>query len=269
MGVGDLEAAFGHRWGMAAVFGGLRAAIRPGNPALWWPLLVMAASLYALVRWTRRRDLKSLGLLGLVMVLDLAGVVATVDVDWKTYRRDDLAHPPALTRAIRATDPDPGHRLLVPRYQADYDRPIEVLWPETNLRWGVATFNAYGPFWPKANRLLFRFMPWGSSEAVLDLLRNPRLCAAMGIQWVAARTEEERGSLPLPGPQHCRSSRTDRWHRVVGGGSGRGRSARPRATARAGHLSAPPGGDPGPSRSASGLSGWNRRTLEISVSPAA
>ena len=212
---GRLEAAYGDRWGAKIIFAGLRSAIRPGNPSLWGPIVVMLLSSTILLRGGRRYEESSRegipakasagckacanrprgsSMLPLfaIMLIDLAGVAAFVDIDSTTYTRGDLDSPPPLVHSIAAFHPDPGHRLLVPRYQADYAHPHEVLWPETNLRQGVPTFNAYGPFWPRENRLLFRFMPWGSSEAMLELLRNTPLCAAMGIRFIAARSPEER-----------------------------------------------------------------------------
>lgn len=186
-----LESAFAHYWGMAAVLAGARSAITPVNPAIVWPLVVMLVSVLLLLRWSRLRTGRWFAGLMLLVVVDLASVAAFVDVDTRTYDRSDLASSP-LAKAIRAAKPDAGHRLLVPRYQADYERPLELLWPQTNMLHGVPTFNAYGPFWPKANRLLFRFMPWGASESMLELLRNQPLCAAMGIRFLAARTDEER-----------------------------------------------------------------------------
>lgn len=191
--VDDLEVLCEHRWGYVRVLSGLRSAIRPDNPALLWPVVMMAASVALLLRWTTRPSSRSLAVIGVLVVIDLASVAAFVDVDTRTYDRQQLTSPPPLARMIDNLDPEPGHRLLVPRYQADYERPLEVLWPQTNMHCGIPTFNAYGPFSPKAHRLLFRFMPWGSSEAMLELLRRPKLCAAMGIRFVAARTPEELG----------------------------------------------------------------------------
>lgn len=220
--VADLEAAFGHRWGVAAVLAGLKSAVRPGNPAILLALLVMVLSIWLLWRWMARRDGRSLAALVLLMVVDLAGVAAFVDIDTRTYRGSDLVQSD-LADAIRDLRPDEGHRLLVPRFQADYDRPLEVLWPQTNMLQGISTFNAYGPFWPRANRLLFRFMPWGSSEAMLELLRNRPLCAAMGIRFLAARTTEEHEIIAAAMTPRVAESfdsvhGTDRWMEVVAGG---------------------------------------------------
>lgn len=187
-----LEAAYGDRWGAATMLAGLRSAVRPDNPAILWPLVVMTATAIVLLAWMRRRDGRSFAALFAVMLIDLAGVAAFVDIDTTTYTRGDLQRTPPLGPAIASMQPQPGHRLLVPRTQADYERPIEVLWPETNIRHDVATFNAYGPFWPRANRLAFRFMAWGASEDMLWLLRNRPLCEAMGIRFLAARSADER-----------------------------------------------------------------------------
>ena len=189
--VAALEAAYGQHWGVPAVLQGLRTAVRWDNPAIWWPLAVMVASIVVLLRWARRPDRRSPVPVIVVMLVDLASVAGVVDIDQNTYSCDQVSAAPSLVKAIRELQPQPGHRLLVPRYQADYHRPLEVLWPETNVRHGIETFNTYGPFWPKANRLLLRFMPWGSSEAMLELLRNRELCAALGVRFIAARTAEE------------------------------------------------------------------------------
>jgi len=191
----------------ANVWAGLRAAIRPDNPALWFPLAVLAVTAVLTVLWTRRPTAGRFAPMFIACVLDLAAVAAFVDVDTRTYRRSDLESDPPLARAIRELNPRPGDRLLVPRFSASYERPIEVLWPQTNVQYGIATFNGYGPLCPAAHRWLFHFMPWGSSEAILSLLTEPDLCRAMGIRFVAVRSPEERvllasAQLPrLPQPQ--------------------------------------------------------------------
>ena len=193
--VGRIEDACGNLWHAQTELAGLRSAICFGNRAIWWPMLMMIVTGCTLVCWSRGDGKRSFPLLLCVLLIDIASVAAFVDVDVSTYRRVDLQAPPALAEAIRQREPKLGHRLLVPRLQADYDRPIEVLWPNTNMQHGVATFNGYGPFWTPANRMLFRFMPWGSSEGMLELLRNPRLMQAIGIRFLAARTPEERRLL--------------------------------------------------------------------------
>jgi len=187
---------------VATVWLGVRSAIRLDNPAVWWPILLMLVTGWVVVRWSRTRRGVLFSLMFVVFLVDLASVASFVDVDTRTYKRRDLREPPPLADAIHKLGPRPGDRLLVPRSSASYDRPLEVLWPQSNLRTGVATFHGYGPFWPVSHRLLFRFMPWGSSEEILGLLRNPDLCRAMGIRFVAVRSDQERGILAqalLPG----------------------------------------------------------------------
>jgi len=193
--VGALESAYGDRYGAETVLAGLRSAVRLSNRAIWWPIVLMIVTAWLLLRWSHSDRSRTLPLLFCLLLIDLTSVAAFVDVDVHTYRRADIQTPPPLAGAIRRLESRPGHRLLVPRLQADYDRPLEVLWPQTNPMHGIATFNGYGPFWPLANRLLFRFMPWGASEAMLELLENPRLMKAMGVRFVAVRTEQERELL--------------------------------------------------------------------------
>ncbi len=190
--VNSLESAFAGRWNADVFFSGLRAAIRPGNPAIWWPILLAAATGALLLRWVDRGRTHQLVLLFLVMMVDAASVAAFIDVDVRTYQRSDLQNPPELARAIAATKPDDGHRLLVPRFSADYNRPIEMLWPQTNVQRDISTVHGYGPLWPLSSRLLLRFMPWGSSQEMLSLLRDPRLLKSLGVRFIAVRSRQER-----------------------------------------------------------------------------
>lgn len=192
---GSLESAFAGCWNANVFFSGLRAAIRPGNPAIWWPILIATATGLLLLRWVSRVDARQLVFLFLIMIVDVASVAAFIDVDTRTYNRADLQDPPALAYAIAAQEPEDGHRLLVPRFSADYDRPIELLWPQTNVQHGISTLHGYGPLWPLSTRLLLRCMPWGSSEEMLSLLRDTRLLRSLGVRFVAVRSMKERGLL--------------------------------------------------------------------------
>ncbi|NLU22479.1 MAG: YfhO family protein [Phycisphaerae bacterium] len=174
---------------------GLMLAGRLDNPAIWWPILMMIATGWSLLRWLQTRRPGAFALMWGVFLIDLAGVAAFVDVDVQTYARRDLLEQPPLAREIHKLGLRPGDRLLVPRVEASYDRPIEVLWPQSNLRYGIAVFNGYGPLWPAGSRMMFRFMPWGSSEEMLALLRNIPLLRAMGVRFIAVRSPEERELL--------------------------------------------------------------------------
>ncbi|UCD27474.1 MAG: YfhO family protein [Planctomycetota bacterium] len=177
------------------VFEGLRSAIYLGNPAIWWPILLVLLSALLVSYWIKQRGRFLFISMFVLFLVDLASVAGFVDVDTRIYARSDIQDPPPLAEAIKILDPRPGDRLLVPRFSANYQDPIEILWPQTNARHGIATFNGYGPFWPMANRMLFRFMPWGSSEDILSLLRNGRLMRSMGIRFVAVRSDEEKALL--------------------------------------------------------------------------
>lgn len=185
---------------------GVRGAVRVTNPALGWPILVAILTILALRHWRLRPTPRTFTVVLVVMLIDLGMIAATVDVDTRTYSADDLTRTPALARAIHERAPEPGHRLLVPRYTADYRRPLDVLWPQTNLPHNVETFNGYGPLWPLAHRLLLRFMPWGSCEDIVGLLHNTELCRALGLRFIAVRSDEEREMLAaalLPPIEHA------------------------------------------------------------------
>lgn len=187
-----LESWLGNRWSADVFFGGLREAVRLGNPALWIPVVLMAATGALLLTWMKLRRGVWLCLLMVVWLCDLASVVSTADVNsgWMTAR--DLVEPPVLARKIHELDPRGTGRLLVPRYYFEGHRPLDMLSPSTNVIFDVPTFTSYGPLWPAANRLLFRMAPWGASESIVELMRNTRLMRAMGIRFVAVRSEAER-----------------------------------------------------------------------------
>src|SRR5690606_1985007 len=113
---------------------GLLLGGRVDNPAIWWPILVMAETGGASLNWLKTRSPGAFALMFVVFLIDVSSVAAFVDVDVETYSRRDLIEQPPLVPTIRDLDPRPGDRLLVPRFEASYDRPIEVLWPQSNLR---------------------------------------------------------------------------------------------------------------------------------------
>lgn len=177
------------------VWSGAKAALRPSNPAIWWPLLMMAITIGLLLWWVRSRRHMAFGALFLLCVIDLASLAACIDIDTKTYIRRNLTEAQPLTRAVGDLRPRPGERLLVPRLTASYYHPLEALWPLANVTQGVPTLNGYGPLSAVGQRQLFSFMAWGASERMLGLLRNPDLLRLMGVRFVAARDAEERSLL--------------------------------------------------------------------------
>jgi len=171
--------------------GHIAEAVRLTNPAIWLPLLMMALTAAILQVVSRRPERRSLAVLLAVVIMDLAGVAAFVDVDLRTYSCPrDLIDPP-LARAIHERDPEGRGRLWVPRLLADYDRQADLLWPQTNTLARIPALHNYGPLWPHDMRLLMQFMPWGASQNALSLLCNHRLLGALGVRWLAVRSPEE------------------------------------------------------------------------------
>ncbi len=68
---GRLEARCGQYWQAMVILGGLRQAVRLGNPAFLWPLLMMVASVGTLLWWARRRDRMSWAAVFGIMLIDL------------------------------------------------------------------------------------------------------------------------------------------------------------------------------------------------------
>lgn len=202
----------------------LDVALRPGNPAVWIPLILMAATVAASLILCRsaRAEASDEGaampalrgrtrpvtagpivLMFAIVLVDLASFVAFVDVDTRDYPdARSLAEAPPLAREIAARSAAPGERLWVPRVLADYSRPVEVLSPQLNVAYRIPVLNGYGPLWPVETRSLLHFMPWGAAQDALGLLYNPKLLQSLGVRWLAARADQERDlmSLALAGP---------------------------------------------------------------------
>jgi hypothetical protein len=104
---------------------GLHAALTPTNPALWWPLVLMTFTAAFLVAWSRRRSPVRLVGVFVVFLFDVAAVTPFVDVN-AGYLPGKWFDRPVLANALRAQQLQPGQRILVPREQADYARPVEV-----------------------------------------------------------------------------------------------------------------------------------------------
>ncbi len=204
-----------------AIWSGAAEALRWDNPAIVWPLILMAVTAVLVVRLADRPTGGRWAAVVAILLVDLASVAGFVDVDTRTYLRADLREAPPLAEAIRTYAPEPGQRLLVPRASACYERPIEVLWPQTNVLHDIATLPSYGPLEPTEQRWLFGFMPWGAGEDILGLLRNPDLCRAAGVRFVAVRSDQERRLLAAamwPAAETVHWERIDpgdrAWHAV-------------------------------------------------------
>ncbi len=190
--IDELTRRYGDCYDAARVLHGLREAARWDNPAVLWPLILIAVGAWLIRRWARNPRTGTWAAVLLLAMVDLAVVAGLVDIDRRTYERADLMEPPPLARAIRSAGEQTGRRLLVPRAQADYARPLEVLSPQINVLWSIPVFNGYGPLGSLAGRMLFQLAPWGASEGMLELLRNRPLMRAMGIGFLAARSRQER-----------------------------------------------------------------------------
>lgn len=172
-----------------------RPAVRWTNPALLVPLAMMILTAGVTLRWLRTRRPAGASPLLCLLLIDLAIVTPWIEVDLETYRVGDITRKPRLLAHLNALGLQAGDRILVPRRDASYHRPLEILWPDVNTMHGVATLNGYGPLADARQRLLLRFMPWGASEEIIALLRDPELLRRLGVRFVVARDPQERDTV--------------------------------------------------------------------------
>lgn len=191
------------------------------RPAVYVPIFLGVLTSWVLVGPRRRGALWTTGVLTL-LVIDLASVALFVDVDMTTYsNRSELLRSP-LAEHIADRDETKEGRLWVPRFSADYQRPVEVLWPHLNVLHGVRTLHGYGPLMTREYRALWQFRPWGASDAALDWLLRPALLEAMNVRWLAVQSEAERELVDLAGRgwkpgESLGQSKPGQWHELADG----------------------------------------------------
>ncbi len=213
------RARWQHRDDTSAYGEAIASSLSARNPAVLIPIVLMAAT--AVVLWQLGRKRGSAGpegsgaegnrkatrepapylfaVLIVLTVVDLASFSAFNDTHQRTYARAAMREQPLAERLKSQADDGKGHRLWIPRERADYRRPLEVLWPMTNMLFGIDTLQAYTPIVRGEQRYLLGFKPWGASETALTLLRNPGLLRALSVRWVAGRSSDERGLLASAG----------------------------------------------------------------------
>jgi len=176
------------------------ASLSPHNVAILIPLALTMLTTLIVWRVSRSATSRLVGVLIGLMLVDLATFAAFNDVDRHTYRDARVLEEQPLADWLAAqADPERGRRLWVPRERADYARPLEVLWPMSNMLFGVDSLQAYTPLTRLDQRLVLGFKPWGASETAASLLRNPGLLRALSVRWVAARTTAERALVVAGG----------------------------------------------------------------------
>ena len=165
------------------------AACRPWNPALWIPLVTLAAALFLLGfishRWQRP------GLLWLATLFtaaDLAVIGWTLDVPADRERSQAFLHSDA-DPSWRTRLRDAPQRLWVVTGRVDgvpgqYIDPLQKLVANTNILAHVPTLTHYGPLQPRALEPRFEFRPWGETDRADRLLAETSWTRAFNVGWI-------------------------------------------------------------------------------------
>jgi hypothetical protein len=177
-------------------------ALRPWNPALWIPLVTLAAALASL-RWTALawRHPGRLWLLPALLALDLGIIGWTIDVPAGVRSVDELLASNARAAWTARITPGTGRVWIVTSRSdgqpGEYVRSIDRGVANTNILDGYATLTDYGPLQPRGFARRFGFEPWGEHKRPEALLSDTAWMARCGVGWVLLCN---RG---LPAPVGC------------------------------------------------------------------
>lgn len=160
-------------------------ALRPANPALWAPALVVGLGLAALGRILRHFHRPGcVWLLVPLIVADLGLIGWTLDVP--PHQRTaaeilDTARCRTWADPIRAS----GQRLWVVTDTAGiYSDPLSRSVANTNILLRIPTLTDYGPLQPRSVVSLFGLAFWGVTDRAADLLRHSQWMSAFNVGWV-------------------------------------------------------------------------------------
>ncbi|MCE5326930.1 MAG: hypothetical protein LLG01_11010 [Planctomycetaceae bacterium] len=161
-------------------------ALRAGNPALWVPLVLAAATVLAVRLWLTA-PARRVGILFMLLLADLFTITAFVDVPGA---KQNAAEPPAAAWLRQHGGVD-GYRIWsLPRDYAD--RPAELLRPRAGQLFGFATINSYGPLKSPLPSHVFGFGATGETPAWRELLDDNYLLSAYGVKYILAADPEFR-----------------------------------------------------------------------------
>lgn len=183
-------------------------AVRPGNPAIWVPAVLLVAALVALrlvVRQWRRPYV--VNLLVLLTIIDLGVVGWTVDVPAGWRRGADLLAPADADWMSEVAGS--SQRLWVVTGRQDgkpgeYVDPLAKAASNTNILRGIKSLTDYGPLQPLPFFRRFGFKPWGESENPAPLLADTRWMRLYNVGWVLLCDDR------WPPPADCHLATTTR-----------------------------------------------------------
>lgn len=171
------------------------ASLQPANPAVWVPLVVLAASAIAAVGFARRPGGRA-PLLVIVLIVDLLVVARYVDVPARLSEAVDPTNSRSA-QLIRADaqargDSSPFRVLsLSESYSTD---PTDTLAPKASAVFGIENLAGYGPFQYKEHAHLFGMRIFGYSRDWPWLIRGNYLLSLFNVRYVVAQ-EGYRGVI--------------------------------------------------------------------------
>jgi len=165
-------------------------AVRPGNPAVWVPLMLMLLTAVAVRTWAgspRRR----VGVLIVLVLFDLFFITRFVDVPaGGAVAPDPEVSPAAAWLKNRAP---PSEEFRVYGLSDSYcHRPAELLGPKTCQSLGLATIANYGPFHSPAHAQLFGFDVCGFNRDWESLVRRNHLLSLYNVRYLIAAAPRYR-----------------------------------------------------------------------------
>lgn len=215
--------------------GGAQAAIdaaRLDNPAVYVPLIVLAATSAVLVLWLRRRHvdpagsvpteggeltIRAMAMPALLIALLLGDLfIVTRFVDVPGERKVATGQPSRAARWLQEHDGAVEQYRVWGLGKTYFHRADELLMPKTCEAMGISTIANYGPFQSSDHAQLFGFRIWGASRDWESLLRRNHLLSMYGVKYIIAADWQHRAVLesvrvqdaaPHDGPNML----TDQW----------------------------------------------------------
>lgn len=164
-------------------------ALRPWNPTLWVPAVVLLVSIALLGFVTRRwQQPRWLGLLGIVTVLDLAVIGWTIDVPPDHRPQSARLADPGRESWLAHVRGSPQRLWVVTARQGntpgEYIHPRRKGVANLNVLDHVASLTDYGPLQPAVLHARFPFEPWGELPDARQRLRDTAWMQRLNVGWI-------------------------------------------------------------------------------------
>ncbi|MFA6133795.1 MAG: hypothetical protein WC869_07260 [Phycisphaerae bacterium] len=166
-------------------------AVRPGNPAVWVPLALTAATILV-VRWWLASPQKRQALLVALLLADLFFITRFVDVPAGLLGKGGGSDPGVSPAAqwLHQNAPGDAPYITFGLTRGYRDRPNELLQPRVGQGLGIATLGSYGAWHNPMHAHLFGFNTYGRCRDWAALIRRNHLLSLYGVKYVLAARRE-------------------------------------------------------------------------------